>query len=38
MAKLNALCIAGSMVIFSEDGIQIWEVDPDPNRTSFRAA
>lgn len=31
MSKLNAVCIfQGSLVLFSEDGIQVWEVDPDP--------
>jgi hypothetical protein len=31
MAKLNACCVfQGSLVLFSEDGIQVWEVDPDP--------
>lgn len=31
MAKLSAVCVfQGSLVLFSEDGIQVWEVDPDP--------
>ena len=31
MAKLNAMCVfQGSLVLFSEDGIQVWEIDPDP--------
>lgn len=31
MSKLNAVCVfQGSLVLFSEDGIQVWEVDPDP--------
>jgi hypothetical protein len=33
MAKLNAMSVfQGSLVLFSEDGIQVWEVDPDPNK------
>ncbi len=31
MSKLNAVCVfQGQLVLFSEDGIQVWEVDPDP--------
>lgn len=31
MSRLNAVCVfQGSLVLFSEDGIQVWEVDPDP--------
>ena len=31
MSKLNSCCVfQGSLVLFSEDGIQVWEVDPDP--------
>lgn len=31
MAKLNAACVfQGDLVLFSEDGIQVWAVDPDP--------
>lgn len=31
MSKLNSACVfQGSLVLFSEDGIQVWEVDPDP--------
>jgi hypothetical protein len=33
MAKLNALSVfQGSLALFSEDGIQVWEVDPDPDK------
>ncbi len=31
MSSLNAVCVfQGSLVLFSENGIQVWEVDPDP--------
>ena len=33
MSKLNAVCVfQGQLVLFSEDGIQVWEVDPDPKK------
>ena len=33
MARINALSIfQGSLVVFSEDGIQVWNVDPDPDK------
>jgi hypothetical protein len=31
MSKLNSVCVfQGQLVLFSEDGIQVWDVDPDP--------
>jgi hypothetical protein len=36
MSKINALAVfQGSLVVFSEDGIQVWDVDPDPNKNTL---
>ena len=39
MAKMNAISVfQGTLVLFSEDGIQVWEVDPDPNLNVLKAS